>query len=586
MSLDRLGSTSGGDTMGGLRPCVMGTRHMIAAGHYLAAQAGFEILEGGGNAIDAGVAACIVMAVVQSDFVNVAGVAPMMIHLAENDVVETISGLGCWPRGATTDFFVRHCAGEIPDGILRTVVPAAPAAWIEALRRFGTASFGDVASPAIRFARDGFVMYPLMAEMISENADKYRRWPSNAEIYLPSGRPPTVGEVFRQSDLGRTLQYLVDAERALAGKGRESGLCAVADAFYRGDVADVICRYHAQEGGLLTWQDLADFRVEVEQALSVEVGEHRVYSCNAWSQGPVLLQTLRLLGTSNLSELSHNSTDYIHRLVESIKLCFADREAHYGDPRFVSPPLEELLSNEYAKTRSRLIDPGRAAPAMPSSGIPVAEASARLQRSPQLSTAAVAGSLDTSYVCVVDRFGNAFSATPSDISADTPVIPGTGLCISSRGSQAWTDPNHPSCVAPGKRPRLTPNPAMAIVPRKKLMPFGTPGGDVQCQAMLQVFLNTTVFGMNPQQAVEAPRFASYSFPDSFWPHIYLPGRLQIEGRIARETAASLAHLGHDVADWPDWTWKAGGVCVIDADIGTGVMRAGADPRRPSYALGW
>jgi gamma-glutamyltranspeptidase/glutathione hydrolase len=584
MSLDRLGATSGGDTMGGLRPCVMGTRHMISAGHYLAAQAGFEILEGGGNAVDAGVAACMVLAVVQSDFVNVAGVAPMMIHMGGSKAVETISGLGCWPRGASADFFAQHCAGEIPEGILRTVVPAAPAAWVEALLRFGTASFGDVAAAAVRFARDGFVMYPLMAEMISENADKYRRWESSAAVYLPGGRPPAVGDVFRQTDLGKTLQYLVDAERARAGEGRESGLRAVTDAFYRGDIADIICHYHAEAGGLLTRQDMADFRVEVEPALSIEFGDQRVYSCNAWCQGPVLLQALRLVATSDISRLDHNSAAYIHRLAESIKLSFADRETHYGDPRFVNPPLERLLSKEYAEARSREVDPARAASTMPPSGIAVTGSAGGSP--PRASSGVAAGSLDTSYVCVVDRFGNAFSATPSDISADTPVIPGTGLCVSSRGSQAWTDPSHPSCVAPGKRPRLTPNPAMAIVPGRKLMPFGTPGGDVQCQAMLQVFLNTTVFGMNPQQAVEAPRFASYSFPDSFWPHSYFPGRLQIEGRIAAETAASLERLGHDVAVWPDWTWKAGGVCTIEADLETGVMRGGADPRRPSYALGW
>jgi gamma-glutamyltranspeptidase/glutathione hydrolase len=189
-------------------------------------------------------------------------------------------------------------------------------------------------------------------------------------------------------------------------------------------------------------------------------------------------------------------------------------------------------------------------------------------------------------VCVVDRHGNAFSATPSDVSSSTPVIPGTGLCPSSRGSQSWADPALPASVAPGKRPRLTPNPALALGRDGRVIPFGTPGGDVQAQAMLQVLLNHIVYGMDPQAAVEAPRFATYSFPDSFEPHSIQPGRLLLEARLPPALAEKLASVGHDVAWWPDWTWKAGAVCMIDADPRAGVHHAGADPRRSTYALGW
>jgi gamma-glutamyltranspeptidase/glutathione hydrolase len=195
-------------------------------------------------------------------------------------------------------------------------------------------------------------------------------------------------------------------------------------------------------------------------------------------------------------------------------------------------------------------------------------------------------SLDTSYVCAVDRHGNVFSATPSDVSSSTPVIPGTGLCPSSRGSQSWADPSLPASVAPGKRPRLTPSPALALGPDGRAIPFGTPGGDVQAQAMLQTFLNLVVFGMDPQAAVEAPRFATYSFPDSFEPHSTQPGRLVLEARLPQALADRLAGVGHDVQWWPDWTWKAGAICMIDSDPRAGLHRAAADPRRSAYALGW
>ena len=271
-------------------------------------------------------------------------------------------------------------------------------------------------------------------------------------------------------------------------------------------------------------------------------------------------------------------------VTEAIKLAFADRERYYGDPRFVKVPIETLLSDDYAEKRRAMIHPDRAWPEMP----PYGEISGFASRSapvPTMDPAAV-GAHDTSYVCVMDKDGNVFSATPSDPSYDTPVIPGTGLCPSSRGSQSWADPSHASSVAPGKRPRLTPSPAIAILPDGSPMPMGTPGGDVQAQAVLQVFLNMTVFDMNPQQAVEAPRFASYSFPDSFEPHSYAPGVLHVEGRVPKSVRDGLAARGHTVMDWPEFVWRAGAVCVLRADRGRGVISAGADPRRPCYAVGW
>ena len=567
-----------------LRPTIMGTRHMAVAGHYGAAHAAFTVLEAGGNAIDAGVAGGIALGVLQSDLVNVAGVAPIMIYLAKTRDVITISGLGTWPRAITTDYFATHCGGRIPHGVLRTVVPAAPDAWITALERYGTMSFGDCAAAAIRFARDGFPMYALMSEMIGTHADDYRRWPSSAAIYLPGGRVPQSGERFVQRDLGRTLQYLADEEKAAASNGRAAGLQAARDAFYRGDIAHAIADFHRENGGLLTLEDLASFRVALEPPVRGRFADLDIDTCGAWCQAPVLLEMLRILDGIDLRAMGHNSVDYVHTLTEAIKLAFADREACFGDPRFVDVPLDTLLSPAYAQARRALIRADRASPGMPPSGVVpgrdarVAPASTRERAS--------AGAHDTSHVSVIDKDGNVFAATPSDPSYDTPVIPGTGLCPSSRGSQSFADPSHPSCPAPGKRPRLTPMVAMAFLPDGSPVPLGTPGGDVQAQALLQVLLNMRVFGMNPQQAVEAPRFASYSFPDSFEPHGYSPGLLYVEARVPQAVRDALASRGHDVADWPDFVWRAGAVCVQRVDRENGVILAGADPRRPCYAVGW
>jgi gamma-glutamyltranspeptidase / glutathione hydrolase len=563
------------------RPVISGLNHMVSAGHYLAAVAAFEVLEAGGNAVDAGVAGGIVLSVVQSELVNFAGVAPIIIREGHSGAVKSISGLGWWPRAMTPTLFRDQHRGEIPHGLLRCVVPAAPDAWILALRRYGTLPFGEVADSAIRLARDGFAMYPLMASLIETFADEYARWPSSALVYLPGGRPPRVGERFVQSDLASTLQYMADQEAAAASGGREAGLFAARDAFYRGDIAHAIARFHADNGGLLTLTDLAEYASEIEDAPSVNFQGVDVHGCGAWSQGPSLLQIFRMLEIGDVAVHGHNTADYLHVFVEIVKLAFADRHAYLGDPRFVSAPVERLLSEAYARQRLSRIDPGQALRGLPVDGGYI---DPRLPETPELRADPTPPSLDTSYICVVDRWGNCFSATPSDVSYDTPVIPGTGLAGSSRGSQSWADPDHPSSVRPGKRPRLTPNPALAVGSDRRLIPFGTPGGDVQVQAMAQVLMNLLVFGMTPQRAVETPRFASYSFPDSFEPHGFYPGRLHLEEGIGQAVGGELETRGHDVSWWPDLTWRAGAVCLIDSQGG---LHAGAaDPRRPCYAIGW
>ena len=568
-----------------LRPDALGSHHAVAAGHPLAALAAHRILDAGGNAVDAGVAAGICLGVVHSDIVSFAGVAPIMVYDARRREVTTISGLGVWPRRATIEYFRDRCGGDMPDGLLRTVVPAAPDAWITALERFGTLGFAEVAQPAIELARDGFPLGRFVARIIESNADAYRRWPTSAPIYLPGGRIPRAGERFVQGDLGRTLTYLADEDRAGRRGGRAAGLAAARDAFYRGDIAAAIVRYHEAEGGLLAREDLAGFRVGIEPPVRARFGSREVVTCGFWCQGPVFLQMLQILDGIDLSGFGHNTPDYVHTVTETMKLAFADREAYYGDPRHVAVPGPGLLDLAYAAGRRALIDPARAWPAMPPPGAPVGAAGARPGALVAAATAGSPATLGTSYAAVVDRAGNAFSATPSDVSTDTPVIPGTGLAVSSRGSQGWLDPEHASALAPGKRPRLTPSPAMYFGPGGDVTAFGTPGGDVQVQAMLQVLLNLCIFDMSPQRAIEAPRFATQSFPDSFWPHRYFPGRVTLEGRLAESTAEALRARGHEVQRWGDWEWRAGGVCLarIDPD---GIRWGAADPRRDSWAMAW
>jgi gamma-glutamyltranspeptidase / glutathione hydrolase len=585
------------------RPTVRGTQAMVASGHHLATLAALRLLERGGNAVDAGVAAGICLGVLQSDLVNFGGVAPLIVHMAGTRGASTLAGLGRWPRLASVALFRERCGGQIPPGVLRTVVPAAPDAWITALRRFGTMTFADVARDAIALARDGFPMHHFMANNIREEEAAYRAWPANAAVYLPGGRPPEVGQVFRQPALADTLERMVRAERAKAPAGRDDALQAARDCFYTGELAEAMLDFHRREDGLLRREDLTAHRTPVEEAPHVSYRGLEVYGCGPWCQGPGLLQALNLLETFDLRALGHNSPAYIHTLTEVFKLVFADREAFIGDPDFVDVPLAGLLAKAYAAERRKQLDPQRAAPELPPPGDPWrfeqrsrpagTSSGAEGAGGPGRLSAAGAGGpgetgerWDTSYVAVMDRWGNICSATPSDSAPQSPLVPELGIVLSGRGSQSWVDERHASSVAPGKRPRLTPAPALALRDGRPVLAFGTPGGDVQIQAMAQVLVNLLDFAMEPQQAVEAPRFATYSFPGSFAPHAYHPGLLRMEQRLGPEALEALARLGNRVEPWEDFSWRGGGVCVVRSDAERGILEGAADPRRECYALGY
>ena len=564
-----------------------GHRYMVAAGHPYATAAAYEILDAGGNAFDAGVAACLCLGVVYSDQVSVAGVAPVMIHVAKSNETFTLQGLGGWPRALDVDDFIKRHGGEIPLGVERTVVPAAPDAYVQLLERWGTFSFADVAARAIQYARHGFPRHKVMLDYLHSYQDDIRQFPDNASIWLENGDLPALGSRMVQTDLADTLAYLGDQERA-AGEDRGRGLAAVREAFYRGEIADRIVRHQRDLGGLLGAEDLAGFSCRLLPSVSRRyrlTGEEvEVHVCGAWTQGPSLLEALAILEGADVAGFGHRSADYLHLVAETLKLTLGDREGYIGDPDFVDVPVGTLISAAYGAQQLRRVDPASACPGMPQPGRitgykPYVSPVAAPEREPDLQP-------DTSIVSVIDGEGNALCCTPSDTAWDVPVVPGTGLTISSRGQQSWAVRGHPSCLAPGKRPRLTPNPCLAMGSGRWIMPFGTPGGDQQVQANLQFLLNHFEFGMDLQSAIEAPRLMTHSHPDTFAPHAASPGTVTVEGRVPESVTDALSARGHKVERLPDWTHKMAGVVAVRKDLRTGELEGGADPRRTSTVMGW
>ncbi len=570
------------------RPPVMGLKGVVSSGHYLASEAGMRMLHAGGNAIDAGVAAGMCLNVLLPYLTSLGGVAPIIIYSARDRRVTTISGLGRWPRSASIEAMKERGHGDMPNGILRAVTPAALDAWVMALERYGRLSFAEVAGPALELAERGFALDASIAGALVHLRDSLSSWPTTVDVFYPGGKAPAAGSVLKQKDLAATFKVLMAAEGSSGAATREGRLHAVRDAFYKGDIARRMADFSQKLGGFLAYEDLAEFEVREERPVSVSYKGYEVYACGPWCQGPAVPQALKLLEGVDLASMGHNSAAYIHHVVEAIKLTYADRDRFYGDPDFVSVPMDDLLSDEYGRRRRELIDPNRAWPEMPPAGDPA-------RPTPAAGVSAGIASFaphdtepqgDTSYVCVIDDEGNGFSATPSDFIGQCPIVPGLGLIISGRGTQSWLDPGHASSLQPGKRPRLTPNPGLALRDGELFMTFGTPGGDQQPQGMIQAFLNVVEFGMSPQQAVEAPRFGSWSFPNSFWPHEYLPGRLNVEASVPAQTRKRLADLGHDVEPWQALEPRCGHVCAIVRDAETGVLHGGADPRFVSYAIGW
>jgi gamma-glutamyltranspeptidase / glutathione hydrolase len=575
------------------RPVVSGFHVLATAGTPLTTAAAIRVLNRGGNAIDAGVAAAVAAAVVEPTAsyslpTEVVG----LIYDAKTQQIVALNGQGCAPKSATIDYFKARGKQLVPvgpgsDAPLSFTLPGTIDAWILAVERYGRLSLGEVLQPAVEYAEQGFPMYRYMSLLLKspEIARQFEFFPQGTAYFRPNGRVPEPGERFVQKDLAQVLQTMVRAEERARGRGRSAGLQASREAFYSGEIAHTIVKFSEQVGGLLTLEDFASYHSKLEAPVKATYRGIDVYGHQTWSQSATLLQALNILEGFDLRSLGHNSPAYIHVLTEALKLAMADRERYYGDPDFVQVPLEALLSKDYAAERRTLIDLDKAAPELPPYGDPLA-------------TRAVGGTMDlsaflgsaggnaggTTHLSVVDEEGNIFIATPSGGRLHSGVVvPGMGFTLSHRSEIFYLDPAHANALQPGKRPRTTLVCYFACKDGKPWLTLGCPGGDNQVQADLQLFLNVVEFGMDSQAAVEAPRFSSSSFPGSFYPHAYAPGQLNVEPGIPAHVRDALALKGHRIKAVPN----AGlGAIVTLLDHATGTRAAGADPRRPTYAFGW
>ena len=335
-----------GTTLTSFRPLMQGVNGMVVASHPSAAMAGLEVLKKGGNAIDAGVAVGLVLNVVHVDDCSFLGVAPTVIYLADRKEVTTVDGLGVWPKAASVEYFQKNHDGRIPAGVLSSLTPAAADSWITSLSRFGTMTFGEVATAAIDLAGKGFPMYRYLAGRFKTAFDQYNVYPSTAEIYLPGGRSPKQGEMFYQKDLAATLSTIADVEASNASKGREESLKAARDYIYTGELGRRVVAFNREMGGLLTEEDLAGYQVQVAPPVTVNYKGYDVYSTGPWGQGPTFPQALKILEGFDLASMGHNSAEYIHTVNQALNLAFADREQYVGDPDFVDVPIKEMLAEE------------------------------------------------------------------------------------------------------------------------------------------------------------------------------------------------------------------------------------------------
>lgn len=593
------------------RPVIMGTRGVVTSGHYLATAAGFRILERGGNAVDAAAAMGFCLNLLEPQSNGIGGEVPTLVYSAKEGKAFAISGVG-WNAAAFTIEWCRdHDIDLIPgDGYLPACVPAPVDTWATALARFGTLRFADVLQPAIELAENGFAIYEGLQEHLEANRDKYlTRYPTTGALYLAGGRVPEVGEIWRNPEWAGVLKRLCAAEAAATHKGRVAGLEAARAAFYTGEIAEKIVAFitsHPVEDasgsvhtGLLSGQDLSEWRATVEEPVSLAYGGLTIHKCPTWTQGPVFLQQIALLARDDLQALGHNSAEYLHLLIESAKLAFADREAYYGDPRFDKVPLDVLLSPAYSANRRALItqdacphfrpgDAGHGVPQYATFNVQednrkALQVAGRDVRDLGLGHSHVG---DTTHLDAVDRQGNMVAATPSGgWLADSPVIPGLGFPLGSRGQMFYLNTARPNALAPHKRPRATLTPSLVTRNGKPFMVFGTPGGDGQDQWTLQFFLNHVVFGMNLQEALDAPTITCVHFPSSFYPRAAYPNRVEVEGRLDPTVVKALEQRGHEVKLIDGWA--NGKVMGIRFDGARGVIAGGVSPRRAiGYGLGW
>ncbi len=587
-----------------LIPQVMGHRAMIATEHDLSAAAGARLFNRGGNAIDAAVAAALVEGIVNPHMFTIGGETPMLVYAAKARRVIAVNGNMMAPARATIAAYRERGLDGVPDqGLLAAGVPAAFDGLVSVLSSFGTMSLAEVAEPALELCEEGFPVHPgLIGYEASKvkggpavnshigplclNAERFlNQWPTSAALWLPDKKVPAPGTLIRNPALANCFKRLLDAEAGARSRGREEALAAARDRFYRGDIAREIGAWSERHGGLLRADDLAGFTTRFEAPVSVAYRGYTVYKCGPWCQGPVFLQHLRLLEGANLRAMGHNSADYIHFVVETAKLAFADREAYYGDPEFTKVPMNELLSPAYAEIRRALVDPRRASldlrPGDPAGMRPLGTLPAGMRP----------WGAGTVHVDAADCEGNLIAITASGgWLQSSPVIDTLGFPLGSRMQTFYLDERHPNALVPGKRPRTTLTPSLAARDGVPFIAFGTMGGDQQDQWTLQFFVNLVDFGMDIQEAIEAPKFSSRHFPSTFAPHDAAPGVLKVEERIEPRVRDELAARGHRVEVGA--AYSEGYVLAAAIDRERGVLIGGADPRGhltgifPARAIGW
>ncbi|MBM3218148.1 MAG: hypothetical protein FJZ38_05590 [Candidatus Rokubacteria bacterium] len=596
------------------RPVVAGMQGVAASGHPLVSMAAMRMLLTGGNAADAAAAAGFAAAVVEpTASYTLCGECVALVYDARTRETTSVSGQGVAPALATIGFFRGRGFDRIPtgpgaDAHLSFTVPGAVDAYLTLIETYGTRSVSEVLAPAVHYAERGFPMYEYMHRMLAipETRSQFDLYPPGGHgVFYPGGRVPRVGETFVQPALAATLKRLVDADAAARGH-RRAGIAAARERFYRGDIASTIGAFSEKLGGLLRASDLAGYRTRLEPPARTTFQGREIIGQGAFTQGPVLMQALGMLSTFDLRSFGHNSARYIHVVSEALKLAFADRERYYGD--VPSVPMTALLDPTYLRARASLIRMDHAMPEAPSAGVlsgssgspgsrgwgaedrsgraPLGDGWSEDRRRPAPATPGTPTTHTdgTTHIAAIDRDGMMVALTPSGgVFRKSAFSPELGCTLSTRSEMFVLEEGHPNGLMPGKRPRTTLVNYLVCENGVPVMTIGCPGGDDQSQADLQLLLNVLVWGMNPQQAVEAPRFSTQTLVNSFWPRVYHPGQLNVEAGIPERTRTELRALGHTVTEI--------GACGIGAivtrrDPETGVLSAGADPRRPTYALAW
>ncbi len=587
------------------RPELRGTFGMVSSTHWLASQAGMAVLERGGNAFDAAVAVGFVLQVVEPHLNGLGGEVPIILWSSQRRTVEVICGQGVAPKAATIGAMRDLGIDMIPGtGLLPACVPGAFGGWLQLLQRHGTMRLREVLQYAIGYAKAGYPTVPGISQAIAGNEQLFREeWTESARVYLSNGvpRPYTT---FRNPNLGGTYERLL-SEAEAAGSNRDSQIEAAFKAFYQGFVAEAIdahCRTAAMDSsgdrhaGFLTASDLANWGARVEAPTSYSYGNATVHKTGPWGQGPVFLQQLALLKGLDLGRMGFLSADHIHSVTESAKLAFADREAWYGDPDFTDVPLSGLLDDRYNADRRGLVSDRASMDLRPGSvegrrpTIPTFKPSplarqGRVVRGISEPTLAHTATGDTCHVDVVDREGNMVAATPSGSwLQSSPVIAGLGFCLGTRGQMFNLQEAHPNALQGAKRPRTTLSPTLVTRDGEASTAFGTPGGDQQDQWSFNFFMAHAVFGLNLQEAIDAPMFHTAHFPSSFYPHDAEPGSLFVEDRIDPKIAAELRKRGHELQLMEPWS--LGRLCAVARDSETGQLLAAANPRgMQGYAVG-